>query len=98
LEVNDIAMSKSNEIDTPEVNKRLIATILSGNQELDSYDLKPETTFISLSLTSQKLIQLIINIEDQFDILIEDEELTIEIFKTIDSLGEFIRSKISVKE
>ena len=46
-----------------------------------------------LGLDSKKIVELIIGIENEFNIKIKDEDLSLDLFKSVISLSEYVRSK-----
>jgi acyl carrier protein len=72
------------------INQKLKLSKLSEeigeNEDLSDY-----------GLNSISIIRLIIAIEEEFSIEVDDEELTIEPFKTIGNILAFINSKINDK-
>ncbi len=48
----------------------------------------------TLNLDSVVLLELVINLEDEFDFMFEDDELTKEIFDSVASLSRYIKEKI----
>ena len=48
-----------------------------------------------LNLTSIEALELLFMLEDKFDITISDDELNLEILKSIDTLTDFIQHKKS---
>ena len=49
-----------------------------------------------LGLDSVRIVELIVGIEDEFGIVIADEDLSLELFESVTSLATFIRSRISI--
>lgn len=50
-----------------------------------------------LSYSSISFIQLIVTIEEEFDIIFEDEELDMNLFKKYKSLVDLVRLKLQIK-
>lgn len=48
-----------------------------------------------LHLDSIQMIELITGLENEFDIVLEDEDLDLEFFSTVNSLAEFVQKKIN---
>ncbi len=46
-----------------------------------------------LGLDSKQIVELIICIENEFNIKIKDEHLSLELFKSVISLSEYVRNK-----
>lgn len=46
-----------------------------------------------LHLDSIQMIELITGLENEFDIILEDEDLDLEFFSTVNSLANFVKSK-----
>ena len=51
-----------------------------------------------LRLDSVGTLTLTTAIEDEFDLEIEDEDLTAELFASVNSLAEYINEKVTVKQ
>lgn len=51
-----------------------------------------------LGLDSVGTLTLTTAIEDEFDLEIEDEDLTAELFASVNSLAEYINEKVTVKQ
>ena len=46
-----------------------------------------------LGLDSVRIVELIVGLEDEFGIVIADEDLSLELFENVTSLATFIRAK-----
>ena len=46
-----------------------------------------------LALDSIQIVELIGAIEDEFDIVMDDDELTLEVFESVRSLAQFVKQK-----
>ena len=55
----------------------------------------PETARLidDLGLDSVRIVELIVGLEDEFGIVIADEDLSLELFENVTSLATFIRAK-----
>lgn len=49
----------------------------------------------NMGLDSIQIVELITGLEDEFDISMEDEELSLELFENVNSLAKFIRRKLN---
>ena len=47
-----------------------------------------------LGLDSVRIIELIVGIEDEFGIVIADEDLSLELFENVTSLARFVRARV----
>jgi acyl carrier protein len=50
-----------------------------------------------LGLDSVQIVELIAGLEDEFGITVEDEELNLELFESVDSIAAFLRKKTHKK-
>ena len=48
----------------------------------------------SLGLDSVRIVELIVGIEDEFGIVIADEDLSLELFESVTSLARYVRARI----
>lgn len=63
-----------------------IAGIISDKMDIDSDDIKEDSTFESLKIDSLDMVEIIMDIEEEFDVSIEDAEN----LKTVSDLVKFI--------
>ncbi|MBA4386558.1 MAG: hypothetical protein C0404_01175 [Verrucomicrobia bacterium] len=62
--------------------------------ERKSQDIDNKAKLIDeLGLDSVQIVELIAGIEDEFGITVEDDELNLELFESVESLAHFIRTK-----
>ncbi|MCP1311562.1 acyl carrier protein [Paenibacillus tyrfis] len=75
--------------------KSLIEGILDGvlEQNNQQYDLDQELG--QLGLDSMKSVALVIDLEEQFDIIFEDEELLVENFSSLQKIIEIVECKLT---
>jgi len=52
--------------------------------------LAPETNLVDLGIDSLRLVELIIALEDTFDVMIPDEEMLAENFRTVGTIGALV--------
>lgn len=81
-------------MNTLEITKQILKATLQLGSEVDSFDrhtllLGGLPEFNSLTITT-----IIMEIENQLDCVVEDSELTAEVFESLGSLADFIESKI----
>ncbi len=74
--------------------KDIIANKLDVNLTLDEIDENVSLYEDGLGLDSIAIVDLIVSIEKDFSIGIEDEELNADLFKDLNTLAEFIQTKI----
>lgn len=67
-----------------------LTNIISENLGVDVEEIKLETSFEELGLDSLDIVELVMNIEEEFDIQIEEGEN----FKTVGDVVSYIESKI----
>ena len=58
--------------DSPAVEQRVIAAI-ARSKRVDAAEIRPETTFEELGMDSLDAIELLFEIEEEFDLTVEDE-------------------------
>lgn len=66
-----------------------IRDIISEQLEIDKDNIKPETTFEELGMDSLELFQIIVDMEEAFDIRIEDGED----IKTVDQAVKYVEKQ-----
>jgi acyl carrier protein len=69
---------------------------LTDNPELELQD-DNHDKLTEMGMDSVKTINLIVQIEQHFDIIFEDEELIVEYFSTIDRFAENILNKLGIQ-
>ncbi|MCP3944379.1 MAG: acyl carrier protein [Desulfobacteraceae bacterium] len=74
--------------------KQLI--IETAGLDLQVEDIKNDEFLLGggLNLDSKIIIELVCNIEDTFEIVYEDEDITIENFNSVDCIAEYIKNRI----
>lgn len=78
--------------------ERVAELIRRREKKLQDVRMDAGTRIKDLGLSSRRLVELIIDIEDEFDILIDDEELTVEMFDSVGSLAEFVSDKAGARQ
>jgi acyl carrier protein len=68
--------------------KRMLLELLNKN------DLDEEQELLSVGLDSLNVIKLIVMLEETFSIRFEDEDLQLKYFHSIDTLSNFVTSKL----
>ncbi len=76
------------------LRKRMAELTENPDIELQLYDRVPIS---ELGMDSVKTINLIIQMEKHYDILFEDEELTIDYFETIELFAKSILDKLGIQ-
>jgi acyl carrier protein len=74
--------------------KDIIANKLDVNLAYDEIDENVSLFEDGLGLDSIAIVDLIVSIETTFSLSIEDEELNSDLFKNLNRLAEFVRSKL----
>lgn len=70
-----------------------IKKIIAGQLDLDEKDIKENTSFEELEIDSLELFQIIIDIEEEFDVQIENTES----IKTVQDAVKIVEEKINIK-
>ena len=65
-----------------------ITEIISGKMDIDKKDISMESTFENLKIDSLDMVEIVMDIEEEFDISIEDSEN----LKTVADLVKFIEN------
>lgn len=73
--------------------KRLLAEVLQLGDRAQSIDADTPLLGNLPELDSMAVVNLVTAIEDQFDIVIEDDEISAETFETFGSLCAFVEDK-----
>ena len=84
-------MSMNQTIDVAEVKAVLVKT-LAIDDRADALDADTPLTSIP-EVDSLAVLELVLDLERHFDITIEDEDVTAEVFDTIGTLAAFVDSK-----
>ncbi len=80
---------------TTEKVKRVIIDSLNLNITPDEIDDNDLLFGEGLGGNSMALMEVIVGLEKAFGIEVSDEELIMDVFETVNSIAEFIKSKIS---
>lgn len=70
--------------------EEIIKSVANYDNSFNSY-----TELADIGINSMKFIKIVIAIEEEFGIEFDDEYLNNELFKTVESLTNFVASKIS---
>lgn len=73
-----------------------IIKIIKNVLNIEGYDLKTDTLLLGHipEFDSQAVVAILGAIEDRFGIIFEDDEITAEIFESVSTLSEFVRTKL----
>ncbi|MCM1047353.1 MAG: acyl carrier protein [Clostridiales bacterium] len=69
--------------------KDIIVRVLKLSAD-DEGKLNSDTDLMELGLDSMTCVEVVVNIEDEFGIMVEEEDLLVENMSTIKKLGELI--------
>lgn len=75
--------------------KEIIGSVLQLGDSIDGFDVSTQLLGSVPEFDSMAVVSLITSIEDNFGIVIDDDEVTAEIFETVGSLHEFVVDKVS---
>lgn len=73
-----------------------IRNILKGNVELEIPvdEIAVDASLLELGVDSISMIKIILNIENVFDLIFEDDDLVVENFMNIERLVNYVRKRI----
>lgn len=72
-------------------NLEKLATIISDQLDINDVTINEDTTLEDLGADSLALVELVMSVEEEFEIQIEDEDM--EKFKTVGDVLDYIESK-----
>lgn len=72
-------------------NLEKLATIISDQLSINDVTITEDTTLEDLGADSLALVELVMSVEEEFEIQIEDEDM--EKFKTVGDVLDYIESK-----
>lgn len=61
---------------------------------MDETELKNDSSLVDYGIDSILLIEIVIGLESEFDIVIDDDDLQENIFKSINTIAEYITNKM----
>ena len=76
--------------------KKIIADKLDVNIAYEDIDETISLFEDGLGLDSIAIVDLIVSIEKDFELSIDDQELNVELFKSLTTLAQFIQGKLDV--
>ncbi|MHB8062588.1 MAG: acyl carrier protein [Ruminiclostridium sp.] len=76
--------------------KKVIADFLRSNVKAEDIDSENEELMSTYGIDSIKVIQLIVLIENEFDIEFEDQLVGRKFFKSVKAISEYIKKKMEV--
>ncbi len=74
----------------------ILYEVLQINDELRSFDSTTQLLGSLPEFDSMAVVSVIAAIEDNFGVLVDDDEVTAELFETVGALHEFIQGKVAV--
>jgi len=74
---------------------RKIIKIICGCCALTEDNIEPGTEINSISLDSLSFVQMIVNLESEFEIEFEDEQLSIYDYKTVEDIIDTVEERIN---
>ncbi|MES9871164.1 MAG: phosphopantetheine-binding protein [Sedimenticola sp.] len=74
--------------------KEIIGGVLQISDRIDSFDEQTQLLGSVPEFDSMAVVSIITAIEDNFGIVIDDDEVSAELFETVGSLYEFISQKV----
>ena len=74
--------------------KRILKSVLGLGREADSFERDSLLLGNIPEFDSQAVVSVLVALEEHFDIVIEDDDVTAEVFETIGSLVEFVNQKL----
>ncbi|WP_029132470.1 acyl carrier protein [Sedimenticola selenatireducens] len=80
---------------TIEQVKEIIGSVLQLGDSVDGFDSSTQLLGSVPEFDSMAVVSVITAIEDNFGIVVDDDEVSAEIFETIGSLHEFVIEKVA---
>ncbi|MET0087451.1 MAG: phosphopantetheine-binding protein [Sedimenticola sp.] len=74
--------------------KEVIGEVLQLGDRIDSFDEQTPLLGSVPEFDSMAVVSIITSIEDSFGIVIDDDEVSAELFETVGSLYEFVSQKV----
>jgi acyl carrier protein len=81
-------------MNTIEQLKGLLKTQLQLGGDVNGFDARTQLFGVLPEFDSMAVVTIVTALEEQFDIVIEDDDLTAEVFATLGSLAEFVDRKV----
>ncbi|AKH19702.1 acyl carrier protein [Sedimenticola thiotaurini] len=75
--------------------KEIIGSVLQIGDSIDSFDSATQLLGSVPEFDSMAVVSLITAIEDNYGIVVDDDEVSAEIFETVGSLHQFVAEKVS---
>jgi acyl carrier protein len=75
--------------------KSLLKTQLQLGDGVDAFDAQTQLFGSLPEFDSMAVVSIVTALEDQFGIVVEDEELTADVFETLGSLAQFVEAKVN---
>ena len=82
-------------MDVSEEVKAVLAQVLRLGDAVRQFDESTALFGAIAEFDSMAVVTVITTLEERFDILIEDDEVTADVFETVGSLTRFIRGKLA---
>jgi acyl carrier protein len=82
-------------MNTIEQLKGLLKTQLQLGGNVDGFDERTQLFGALPEFDSMAVVTIVTALEEQFDIVIEDDDLTADVFATLGSLADFVDHKVS---
>lgn len=80
---------------TIEEIKEIIGSVLQLGDSIDGFNSSTQLLGSVPEFDSMAVVSLITAIEDNYGIVVDDDEVSAEIFETVGSLQEFVTEKVS---
>ena len=85
-------------MDIGEIEARLRKLIVvASSQEIRIDDIRPDVALVKegLALDSVAVLQLLVGIEEEFELLLDDSTLTVAAFESIGTLARYVEARLS---
>lgn len=83
-------------MDDGSIQKRLREVIVKAlNLDVDPADIKSENMIEELGISSVDALEILIWVENEFDIMIDDNDLSQELVSSLTNLEGYIRERVS---
>ena len=77
-----------------EVARQILRDVLQLDERVESFDANTPLLGSLPELDSMAVVSILTAVEEQYDVVIEDDEITADVFATVGSLADFLTTKL----